>query len=125
PLLANVYLHYAFDLWAQRWREKQARGDMIIVRWADDFIVGFQRRADAERFLVELRQRLARFNLELHPDKTRLIEFGRFAKETRRRRGDGKPETFNFLGFTHACGKTRTGEFIVLRQTIRARMQAK
>jgi group II intron reverse transcriptase/maturase len=125
PLLANVYLHYAFDLWAQRWREKQARGDVIIVRWADDFIVGFQRRADAERFLVELRQRLARFNLELHPDKTRLIEFGRFANETRRRRGDGKPETFNFLGFTHACGKTRTGEFIVLRQTIRARMQAK
>jgi group II intron reverse transcriptase/maturase len=125
PLLANVYLHYAFDLWAQWWREKQARGDVIIVRWADDFIVGFQHRADAERFLGELRERFAKFNLELHPDKTRLIEFGRFADRDRRGRDDGKPETFNFLGFTHACDKTRKGKFIVLRQTIRERLRAK
>jgi len=125
PLLANVYLHYAFDLWAQRWRKKQARGDVIIVRWADDFIVGFQHRGDAVRFLEELRERFARFNLELHPDKTRLIEFGRFADRDRRRRGDGKPETFNFLGLTHSCDKTREGKFIVLRQTIRERMRRK
>jgi group II intron reverse transcriptase/maturase len=125
PLLANVYLHYAFDLWAQQWREKQARGDVLIVRWADDFIVGFQHRADAVRFLDALRERLAKFNLELHPDKTRLLEFGRFADRDRRGRGDGKPETFNFLGFTHACGQTRKGKFIVLRQTIRERMRAK
>jgi group II intron reverse transcriptase/maturase len=125
PLLANVYLHYAFDLWAQRWREKQARGDVIIVRWADDFIVGFQHRADAERFLGELRERFAKFNLELHPDKTRLIEFGRFADRDRRERGDGRPETFNFLGFTHACDKTRMGKFVVLRQTVRKRMRTK
>jgi group II intron reverse transcriptase/maturase len=125
PLLANVYLHYAFDLWAQRWRKTQVRGDMIIVRYADDIIVGFQHRAEAERFLAELRERFAKFGLELHPEKTRLLEFGPFAAENRRRAGQGKPETFNFLGFTHICGKKRNGRFTVVRQTIRGRLQAK
>jgi group II intron reverse transcriptase/maturase len=125
PLLANVYLHYVFDLWVQRWRQKQARGDVVVVRFADDFVVGFQHRHEAERFLVELRERFARFGLELHPDKTRLIRFGRFAEQNRRERGEGKPETFNFLGFTHSCGKTRKGGFTVLRQTMRKRWQAK
>jgi len=125
PLLANVYLHYAFDLWAQRWRKKQAHGDIIVVRYADDFIVGFQHRADAERFLTDLRERLAKFRLELHPEKTRLLEFGPFAADNRRRAGQGKPETFNFLGFTHICGKKRNGRFTVVRQTIRKRVQAK
>jgi RNA-directed DNA polymerase len=125
PLLANVYLHYAFDLWAQRWRKTQAHGDVIIVRYADDIIVGFQGRADAERFLTELRERFAKFGLELHPEKTRLLEFGPFAAEHRRRAGKGKPETFNFLGFTHICGKKRNGRFTVVRQTIRRRLQAK
>jgi group II intron reverse transcriptase/maturase len=125
PLLANVYLHYVFDLWVQRWRQKQAQGDVIVVRFADDFVVGFEHRHEAERFLAELRERLARFGLELHPDKTRLLEFGRFADKNRRDRGDGKPETFDFLGFTHACGKTRRGKFTVLRQTMRRRWQAK
>jgi group II intron reverse transcriptase/maturase len=125
PLLANLYLHYVFDLWAQRWREKQARGDVVVVRFADDFVVGFQHRHEAERFLLELRERFARFGLELHPDKTRLIQFGRFAGQNRHERGEGKPETFNFLGFTHSCGKTRKGGFTVLRQTMRQRWQAK
>src|SRR5438093_4125478 len=125
PLLANLYLHYVFDLWVQRWRQTQARGDAVVVRFADDFAVGFEHRQDAERFLVELRERFSRFRLELHPDKTRLIEFGRFADQNRRGRGDGKPETFNFLGFTHSCAKTRTGRFTVLRQTMRSRWQAK
>jgi RNA-directed DNA polymerase len=125
PLLANLYLHHVFDLWAQRWRRKQAQGDVVVVRFADDFVVGFEHRAEAERFLAELRQRFARFGLELHPDKTRLIEFGRFADRDRRRRGGGKPETFNFLGFTHSCAKTRSGKFTVLRQTMRTRLQAK
>ena len=125
PLLANVYLHYVFDLWAQRWRKTQAHGDVIVVRYADDFIVGFQHRADAERFLAELRERFAKFNLELHPEKTRLLEFGPFAAENRRRAGQGKPETFDFLGFTHICGKKRNGRFTVVRQTIRKRLQAK
>ncbi len=125
PLLANLYLHYVFDLWVQRWRMKQARGDVIVVRFADDFVVGFQHRHEAERFLVELRERFAEFGLELHPDKTRLLEFGRFADKKRRDRGDGKPGTFNFLGFTHSCGKTRKGWFTVLRQTMRQRWQAK
>jgi len=125
PLLANVYLHYVLDLWVQRWREKQARGDVIVVRWADDFIVGFQHREDAERFLGELRERFAKFHLELHPDKTRLIEFGRYADQNRRGRGDGRPETFNFLGFAHSCDRTRKGKFIVLRQTMKARLRAK
>jgi RNA-directed DNA polymerase len=125
PLLANVYLHYAFDLWAQRWRKTQAHGDLIVVRYADDIIVGFQHRADAERFLAELRERLAKFGLELHPEKTRLLEFGPFAAERRQRAGKGKPETFNFLGFTHICGKKRSGRFTVVRQTIRGRLQTK
>jgi RNA-directed DNA polymerase len=125
PLLANLYLHYVFDLWVQRWRTTQAQGDVVVVRFADDFVVGFQHRAEAERFLAELRERFARFGLTLHPDKTRLIEFGRFADPNRRARGDGKPETFNFLGFTHSCAKTRKGRFTVLRQTVRTRWQAK
>jgi group II intron reverse transcriptase/maturase len=125
PLLANVYLHYVFDLWVQRWRRKQARGDVVVVRWADDFVVGFQHRAEAERFLAELRERFAKFGLELHPDKTRLIEFGRFAESNRRGRGGGKPETFDFLGFTHSCAKTRAGKFTVLRQTMRKRLRTK
>jgi len=125
PLLANVYLHYVFDLWVQRWRKKQAHGDLVVVRFADDFAVGFEHRAEAERFLTELRERFAKFGLELHPDKTRLIEFGRFADRDRHRRGGGKPETFNFLGFTHSCAKTRAGKFTVLRQTMRKRWQAK
>jgi RNA-directed DNA polymerase len=105
PLLANVYLHYVFDLWVQRWRRKQARGDVVVVRFADDFVVGFEHREEAEKFLTELPQRIAGFGLELHPEKTRLIEFGRHAAENRQGRGEGKPETFNFLGFTHICGK--------------------
>ena len=125
PLLANVYLHYVFDLWVQRWRKTQAHGDVIVVRFADDFIVGFEHREEAERFLTELRERFARFGLTLHPEKTRLIEFGRFAVANRSRRGAGKPGTFNFLGFTHSCGKTRKGRFTVLRQTMRSRWQAK
>jgi group II intron reverse transcriptase/maturase len=125
PLLANVYLHYVFDLWVQRWRKKRANGDVIVVRFADDFAVGFEHRADAERFLAELRERFAKFGLELHPDKTRLIEFGRFADSNRHQRGGGKPETFNFLGFTHSCAKTRAGKFTVLRQTMRKRLRAK
>ena len=125
PLLANIYLHYAFDLWAQEWRRRHASGDVVLVRFADDIVCGFQQRSDAERFLAEFRARLAKFGLELHPDKTRLIEFGRFAVETRRRRGEGKPESFNFLGFTHSCDQTRKGKFIVLRQTQKKRMRRK
>jgi RNA-directed DNA polymerase len=125
PLLANIYLHYALDLWALRWRRREATGDMIIVRYADDFIVGFQHETDARRFLDEMRARLQEFALSLHPEKTRLIEFGRFAAERRKRRGLGKPETFNFLGFTFICGKTRAGQFQVQRKTRRDRMLAK
>jgi group II intron reverse transcriptase/maturase len=125
PLLANVYLHYVFDLWVHRWRRTVARGDVVVARFADDFVVGFEHREEAERFLTELRDRFARFGLALHPDKTRLIEFGRHADRNRRGRGDGKPETFNFLGFTHSCGKTRKGRFTVLRHTMRRRWQAK
>jgi RNA-directed DNA polymerase len=125
PLLANIYLHYALDLWAARWRRRKAAGDMIIVRYADDFIVGFQHESDALRFLDEMRNRLGEFALSLHSEKTRLIEFGRFAAERRRRRGLGKPETFNFLGFTFICGKTRSGQFQLQRKTRRDRMQAK
>jgi RNA-directed DNA polymerase len=125
PLLANVYLHYVFDLWVQRWRQKQARGDVVVVRFADDFVVGFEHREEAEKFLTDLRQRFAGFGLELHPEKTRLIEFGRHAAKNRQGRGEGKPETFNFLGFTHICGKTSQGRFTVLRQTMRKRWQAK
>jgi len=125
PLLANAYLHYVLDLWADWWRHCHARGDVIIVRWADDFIVGFEHEDDARRFLVELRERFARFGLELHPDKTRLIEFGRYAAANRAARGLGKPETFDFLGFTHLCGKTRKGRFWLRRITIAKRMRAK
>jgi hypothetical protein len=125
PLLANVYLHYVFDLWADRWRKKQARGDVVIVRFADDIVVGFQHRAEAERFERELRERLAEFGLELHRDKTRLIEFGRYAAGNRRDRGLGKPETFDFLGLTHICGTTRRGKFLLVRHTVRKRMRAK
>ena len=125
PLLANLYLHYVFDLWAEQWRQTRAQGDVIIVRYADDFVVGFQHESDARRFLEELRERFRQFNLELHADKTRVIEFGRFATERRERRGQGKPMTFNFLGFTHTCDKTRSGQFIVLRQTMARRMHAK
>jgi len=124
PLLANIYLHYAFDLWVRDWR-RQATGDVIVVRYADDFIVGFQHEQEARRFLTELRERLAQYRLELHPDKTRLIEFGARAASDRKRGGRGKPETFNFLGFTHACGKTRKGRFTVLRRTERKRVRAK
>ena len=110
PLLANVYLHYVFDLWVEAWRKKVAKGDVIVVRYADDLVVGFQHRTDAERFLREFRERLAKFGLELHPDKTRLIEFGRFAVRNRKQRGEGKPETFTFLGFTHYCGQLTSTE---------------
>jgi hypothetical protein len=125
PLLANVYLHYVFDLWARQWRNRQAHGDVIIVRFADDIVVGFQHRSDAERFQADLVQRFARFNLELNAEKTRLIEFGRFAAENRSRRGLGQPETFSFLGFTHICGKTRAGRFALRRRTIAKKMAAK
>jgi len=125
PLLANIYLHYVLDLWTQQWRKRNARGDIIITRWADDFIVGFQHQDDAQRFLRDLRLRLQKFSLELHSDKTRLIEFGRFAGERRARCGKGKPETFNFLGLTHICAKTRAGKFLLERRTIRKRMRAK
>jgi len=126
PLLANIYLHYVFDLWIQRWRKTVARGEVIVVRYADDFIVGFQHRFDAERFQEELRQRLARFGLALHPDKTRLLAFGKFARSNRVERGlPGKPETFAFLGLTHVCGRSRAGKFLLRRQTERQRMTAK
>jgi RNA-directed DNA polymerase len=125
PLLANIYLHYVLDLWIQRWRNRTARGDVVITRFADDFIVGFQYRSDAERFLRELTQRLQQFSLELHPEKTRLIEFGRFAARDRRHAKLGAPETFDFLGFTHACGTTEKGAFQVERRTMQKRMTAK
>ena len=125
PLLANIYLHYALDLWAERWRRREVAGDMIIVRYADDFIVGFEHEVEARRFLDALRQRLAEFALSLHPEKTRLIEFGRKAEENRKRRGLGKPETFSFLGFTFICGKSRRGTFLIKRKSRRDRMRAK
>ncbi len=125
PLLANIYLHYALDLWAVPWRQRETTGDMIIVRYADDFMVGFEHEDDARRFLDEMRERLQKFALSLHPEKTRIIEFGRFAAERRQRRGLGKPETFNFLGFTFICGKTRTGKFQIKRKTRPDRLRAK
>jgi RNA-directed DNA polymerase len=125
PLLANVYLHYSFDLWVNVWRKKWAQGEVVVVRYADDTILGFQYQTDADRFLENLRERLANFGLELHPDKTRRIEFGRFAEENRKRRGEGKPETFDFLGFKHISGKNGIGRFTVRRTTIRKRMRAK
>jgi RNA-directed DNA polymerase len=125
PILANIYLHYAFDQWIHQWRTRQARGDIIVVRYADDFVIGFAHRDDAERCWRELAQRLKKFNLELHPTKTRLLEFGRYAEHNRAERGLGKPETFNFLGFTHSCSWNRRHSFTVLRQTMRKRMWAK
>ena len=126
PLLANIYLHYVFDLWVQAWRRKRAHGDVVVVRFADDIVLGFQVRSDAERFRAELEERFRKFQLELHPQKTRLLEFGPFAAMNRKGRGEGKPETFNFLGFTHICVRKRSnGMFTVLRQTIRKRLQAK
>jgi RNA-directed DNA polymerase len=125
PLLANVYLHYVFDLWAERWRRREATGDMILVRFADDIIVGFEHETDAHRFRDAMRARLQGFSLSLHPEKTRLIEFGRHAAARRARRGLGKPETFDFLGFTFVCGKSRRGRFLIKRKTRRDRMRAK
>src|SRR5437016_9578160 len=126
PILANLYLHDVLDLWVKAWRKKEARGEMILVRYADDGVLGFQYREDAERFWEQLRERLGKFGLELHPEKTRLIEFGRYAAERREKRGEGKPETFNFLGFTHICGTNhKTGKFTVLRKTIGKRMAAR
>jgi RNA-directed DNA polymerase len=125
PLLSNVYLHYVFDLWAERWRRREASGDVIIVRYADDIIVGFEHETDARRFLDAMRERLAEFSLSLHPDKTRLIEFGRFAADRRARRGLGKPATFKFLGFTFICGQSRQGRFLLKRKTRSDRMRAR
>jgi group II intron reverse transcriptase/maturase len=125
PLLANLYLHHVLDLWVQWWTSKHARGDMIIVRWADDFITGFEHRDDAERFLADLRERFARFGLELHPGKTRLIEFGRHAARDRASRGEPKPETFSFLGFTHICAQAKNGRFWIRRKTEARRVSAK
>jgi RNA-directed DNA polymerase len=125
PLLANIYLHYVLDLWAQRWRRRFSTGDVVIVRYADDFIVGFQKRSDAVRFLGELRNRMREFSLELHPEKTRLIQFGKLVPKLRRADGLGKAETFEFLGFTHLCGKSRGGKFLLLRRTSARRMRAK
>jgi group II intron reverse transcriptase/maturase len=126
PLLANIYLHYVFDLWVQHWRTHAATGDVVVVRYADDIVMGFEHRGEAERFLRSWQERLRTYGLTLHPDKTRLIEFGRHAAEQRKQRGEDKPDPFDFLGFTHLCGKTRkTGRFIVKRQTIRKRLTAK
>ena len=125
PTLANVYLHYVFDLWAHRWRQHQAWGEVILVRYADDMVVGFEHEGTAKRFLAELRQRMEKFALSLHPDKTRLIAFGRYAAERRAERGLGKPETFNFLGFTHISGRTQKGRFLLIRKSRRDRMRAK
>jgi RNA-directed DNA polymerase len=125
PLLANIYLHYVFDLWVDAWRRKCAQGDVVVVRYADDNVIGFQHLAEADRFLMEFRERLRKFGLELHPDKTRRIEFGRFAEINRNKRGEGKPETFDFLGFTHISGKDRNRGYAVKRKTISKRMRAK
>ena len=122
PLLANIYLHYAFDLWAEQWRRKWAHGSVIVVRYADDFVLGFQYRPDAEKFLDELSKRLGKFTLELNDEKARLIEFGRLAVKNRMRRGEGKPESFDFLGFTHICGQSAKGTFVLLRHTMRKRL---
>jgi group II intron reverse transcriptase/maturase len=125
PLAANIYLHYVFDLWAHQWRQRSCRGDVRLVRYVDDIVVGFEKREEAEQFQEALRQRFAKFGLELHPEKTRLIEFGRFAKERRRKRGLGKPESFNFLGFTHISGQSRRGRFQIQRRTLAQRFRAK
>ena len=125
PLLANLYLHYVFDLWAQRWRHHHAQGNVIFVRYADDIVAGFEHKADAQRFHADLQQRMEKFALSLHPDKTRLIEFGRFAAKDRAQRGLGKPETFDYLGLTHICGRSRQGAFQLKRKSRRDRMRAK
>jgi len=125
PLLANIYLHYVFDLWVSQWRKTQARGDVIVVRYADDFVVGFESKTEAEQFWTALKERFQRFGLELHAEKTRLVEFGRYAARDREKRGQGKPETFDFLGFTHICGTTKKGWFRVVRRTIAKRLRAK
>jgi group II intron reverse transcriptase/maturase len=125
PTLSNIYLHYTFDLWAEWWRHHEAHGNVIYVRYADDIVAGFEHENDAVRFLAELRERLEKFALSLHPDKTRLIEFGRHAADDRKKRGLGKPETFNFLGFTHICGRSRRGLFLLHRKTRRDRMRIK
>ena len=126
PLLAkNIYLDHAFDLWVNVWRQKWAQGEVIVVRYADDIVLGFQYQTDADRFRDNLVLRLKKFGLELHPDKTRRIEFGRFAEPSRRKRGEGKPETFDFLGFKHISGKSRNGKFALKRKTIAKRMVAK
>jgi RNA-directed DNA polymerase len=125
PMLSNLYLHYAFDLWAERWRRREARGNVILVRYADDILAGFEHESDAEHFQAELHQRLEKFALTLHPDKTRLIEFGRHAADNRKKRGLGKPATFTFLGFTHICGRSRAGYFQLKRKTRRDRMRSK
>ena len=125
PLLANIYLHYVFDLWVDAWRRKCAQGEVIVVRYADDNVLGFQHLAEADRFLEEFRVRLRKFGLELHPDKTRRIEFGRFAETDRKQRGEGKPETFDFLGLTHISGKDRNGDYALKRKTVSKRMRAK
>lgn len=125
PLLGNIYLHYAFDLWAECWRRQYARGEVTYFRFADDVVVCFQYREDAERFHAGMRERLAKFHLELHSEKTRLLEFGRFAAQNRQKQGEGKPETFTFLGFTHFCGLNRKGNFTVLRKSARKKVTAK
>jgi len=125
PLLANIYLHYVHELWGQQWRQRHARGDVILVRYADDIVAGFEHRDEAERFLADLRERMTQFGLALHPQKTRLIEFGRHAAASRQTRGLGKPETFDFLGFTHICGRSRYGRFLLRRKSRRDRMRAK
>ena len=125
PLLANIYLHYVFDLWVLAWRKKHARGNVVVVRYADDTVLGFQSQTEADRFLEDFRERLGKFGLELHPDKTRRIEFGRYAELSRKRRGEGKPETFDFLGFTHISGKNRRGYFTVKRRTMAKRLRSK
>jgi len=125
PLLANIYLHYVFDLWVQVWRKRHSTGNVIVVRFADDIVLGFQYHSDALRFQSALEKRFGKFGLSLHPEKTCLIEFGRFAASNRSKRGEGKPEVFEFLGFTHICSKSRKGRFLVLRKTIKSRMRRK
>ena len=125
PLLANIYLHYVFDLWAEQWRRREAKGKVIFVRYADDLVAGFEHESDARRFLDAVRKRFEHFGLELHGEKTRLLEFGRYAAERRQKRNQGKPETFQFLGFTFICGKTRRGSFQLQRRTRADRMKAK
>lgn len=125
PLLANIYMHYVFDQWVNQWRKRKAQGDVIVVRYADDFVLGFAKYGEAQAFQRELSARLAKFNLALHAEKTRLIEFGRYAETNRAERGLGKPETFDFLGFTHICTWNRKGNYTVLRRTMRKRLNAK